>query len=239
MFVRGTVGRAVSDRASRGHDGRHRYCGLVTRETLSRQLKQSDGGLKACSAVRKLTPSSEQLVIRYSGGANRFRFTASRVLELSKGDGWTSHSPIEGRIVLLGGSFGTGDRHETPLGTMMGVEILANTIETELSGGGHQPPSTIVLILLLAFEGIWTVLIFHKFESKLIKPLILTLPVVVILSLLCSLLIYQSLAQLPYFLFMLLAIVIYQSFEAFRHKTIIDTYDQATELRQDANKRAE
>jgi len=64
MFVRGTVGRAVSDRASRGLDGRHRYCGLVTRETLSRQLKQSDGGLKACSAVRKLTPSSEQADVK-------------------------------------------------------------------------------------------------------------------------------------------------------------------------------
>jgi CHASE2 domain-containing sensor protein len=189
--------------------------------------------------TKSLNPSSDQLVIRYSGGANRFRFTASRVLELSKGAGWASQSPIEGRIVLLGGSFGAVDRHETPLGTMTGVEILANTIETELSGGGHHPPSAFVLILLLAFEGLWTVLMFHTFESKLLKPLALTLPVVIIISVVCSLLIYQSLAQMPYFLFMLFTIVIYQGFEAFRHKTIIDTYEHARELGQDTSKRAE
>src|SRR6476469_3351968 len=58
------LGRAVSDRGSRGRDrGDHHYR-LVTRETLSRQLKQSGGGLKACSAVRKLTPSVEQADVK-------------------------------------------------------------------------------------------------------------------------------------------------------------------------------
>jgi CHASE2 domain-containing sensor protein len=188
--------------------------------------------------TKNLSPTTDELVIRYSGGGNRFRFAASQVLELSKGSGWLSQSPIQGRIVLLGGSFGATDRHDTPMGTMTGVEVLANAIETDLSGGGHRPPSALILILLLAFEGLWTVLIFHIFESKLIKPLLLTLPVVIIISLVCSFLIYHSLAQLPYFLFMLFTIVVYQGFEAFRHKTIIAAYERTRELGQHPAKRA-
>lgn len=188
--------------------------------------------------TRNLIGSNDELSIGYSSGADRFRFTSSRVLELSKGSGWTSHSPIEGRIVLLGGSYGATDQHDTPLGTMSGVEILANVIETELNGGGHRPPNRFVLILLLAFEGLWTTLMFHTFESKVIKPIALTLPVVIVLSAICSLFVYRSFAQMPYFLFMLFIVVIYQAFEAFRHKAVINTYEHAREMSHDETKRA-
>jgi CHASE2 domain-containing sensor protein len=187
--------------------------------------------------TKTLTPSSDQLAIRYSRGANRFRLAASRVHELSKGSGWASHSPIEGRIVLLGGEFGSFDRHETPLGRMPGVEIMANAIETELSGGGHHPPSSLVLILLLAVEGLVPVLIFHKFESEVIKPLALSVAVMTIISLAFSILVYHSVTQLPYFLFMFFVMLIYQGFETFRHRTIISVYEEATEPKLDPGKR--
>jgi hypothetical protein len=178
--------------------------------------------------TKHLSPNSDELVIRYSDGGNRFRFAASRVLELSKGAGWASQSPIEGRIVLLGGSFGAVDRHETPMGTMTGVEVLANVIETELNGGGHHPPSTLVIVLLLSFEGFGTVLIFHKF--RFLKALMLSIPLMVLLSAICSLLAYKTLTQLPYFLFLLMAIIIYQGFEALRHRAIIDASEITEEL---------
>ena len=38
---------------------------------------------------------------------------------------------LDGKIVLLGGSYRDFDRHLTPLGTKTGVEILANAIQTE------------------------------------------------------------------------------------------------------------
>ena len=122
---------------------------------------------------------------------------------------------------------------------MAGVEILVNAVETELDGGGHRPPSPFVLMLLLTFEGVWTALMFHAFEPKVLKPLALTVPVVIVVSVISSLAIHRSLAQLPYFLFMLFTIVIYQSFEAFRHKTIVDTYEQVSELGKDPSKPVE
>jgi hypothetical protein len=178
--------------------------------------------------TKNLRPSTEELVIRYSGGANRFRFSASRLLELYKGGGWTGHSPIEGRIVLLGGSYGVGDRHETPLGTMTGVEVLSNVIETELSGGGHHPPNTLVIILLLSFEGFGTVFIFHRLKFS--KALAWSVPGMILLSAACSLLAYGSLTQLPYFLLLLVALIVYQGFEAFRHRAILEASEVAKEL---------
>jgi CHASE2 domain-containing sensor protein len=186
--------------------------------------------------TQTLTPSSDQLTIRYSKGADRFRFNASEVLKLAEGSGWANHSPIEGRIVLFGGEYGSFDRHETPLGRMTGVEVLANAVETELSGGGHHPPSNVVLILLLVVEGLVPVLIFHAFESKVIKPLVLSIAVMTIISLTVSILIYHSLMLLPYFLFMFLIILIYQGFETFRHRTIIEVYEEATEPKSDPRK---
>jgi CHASE2 domain-containing sensor protein len=184
-----------------------------------------------------LKPSSEELVIGYSSGRNRFNFSASRLLEISKGAGWASQSPIEGRIVLLGGSFASTDRHETPVGTMTGVEVLANAVETELAGGGHHPPSELVLILLLTLEGLCPFFIFHKFDSQFLKPLALSLPLMLATSVVCSLLISGGFAQLPYFLFLLLAMLVYQGFEALRHRAVSDTYAEVADVVSDLQKK--
>jgi CHASE2 domain-containing sensor protein len=180
-----------------------------------------------------LQPSTDELVIRYSSDVNRFRLSASQVLDLRDSPGWKNESPIEDRIVLLGGSYGVGDRHETPLGTMTGIEVLANSIETELDGGGHAPPSMLVLILLLTFEGLAGVLIFHKL--RLLKGVLWSIPAMIILSATCSLLAYQSLTQLPYFLFLLVVIVAYQGFEVFRHNAILKASEAAAEVGHDAS----
>jgi CHASE2 domain-containing sensor protein len=53
---------------------------------------------------------------------------------------------LKDRVVLVGGTFGTGDRHRTPLGEMSGVEIWAHTIEAELEGLGIEHVSKFWLV---------------------------------------------------------------------------------------------
>jgi CHASE2 domain len=47
--------------------------------------------------------------------------------------------PMKGKIVLVGGYYDTGDEHMTPVGSMFGVDIIAQVIRTELDGGGRMP----------------------------------------------------------------------------------------------------
>jgi CHASE2 domain-containing sensor protein len=57
---------------------------------------------------------------------------------------------VEGRIVLLGGSYDYADRHKTPLGEMTGVQIVASTLETELNGGGRPRIATFWIVIYSA-----------------------------------------------------------------------------------------
>ena len=77
-------------------------------------------------------------VINFIGDRLAFeQLSSAAVLALSKAPQWLENNPMRGRIVLLGGAYKEArDRFPTPVGFLDGVHILAQTVESELPGGG-------------------------------------------------------------------------------------------------------
>ena len=142
---------------------------------------------------------SRSLFIKYSRpeGVGRNIFAASHIVESARDRNWPDNKLINGKIVLIGGSYLGEDQYSTPLGELSGVEIHANVIETELRGGGIESPGFIPVALLSLFDGLLVIALFHIFSWR--TAILLSLPVIIVLSLVCSLLTYLSLSQWPVF----------------------------------------
>jgi len=169
-----------------------------------------------------LEESVEPLFIRYSRGpegTGRARIPSSHIINLARGESWEKNALLTGKIVLIGGSYLGDDVHVTPLGQMAGVEVIANVVETELRGGGLKSPGRLTIGLLLFFEGFLLIALFQLFTRK--KALFLTLPVVVILALACSLLSYGTLSRWAIFVPIMLGVVAAECIDMLR-----DVYKQ-------------
>ncbi len=169
--------------------------------------------------------STDPLVIRYSGdqeGSHRVKLTAAKTLELSKH--WPTASPIKEKIVLLGGSYLDQDRHDTPLGRLTGVEVLANAIETETDhGGGHPAPGKLAVLILQIFESVALILLFHALPLR--SALVTSVVLIPVLAVGCSVIAYSSWAQAVHFLPILLGLVIFELYEHFRRTALPRAYD--------------
>jgi CHASE2 domain-containing sensor protein len=87
----------------------------------------------------KKKKDDEKLVLNFAGDRYAFpRYASSAVLEqVSAGPAWSDRGPLTGRIVILGGTFSAArDEYRTPLGTMSGVDVVAQAIASEQHGGG-------------------------------------------------------------------------------------------------------
>jgi hypothetical protein len=162
-------------------------------------------------------------LIRFSGipgHTARLHFSARKVTELSQH--WPDASPIKDKIVLLGGSYLGQDRHDTPIGELSGVEVMANVVETELVGGGERPPSKTVLLLLELFEAFVLILLFHilKFRFALLWSLVL----VPVIAVLCSALAYRDTRHFIQFAFILLGLLLFELYGHFRRSAVPSLY---------------
>jgi len=169
---------------------------------------------QANSAPANLPENEEEFFINFAGNpefTNRISLPASSVLQMASGEGWQMDSPIKDKIVLLGGDYAVQDEHNTPLGWMLGVEVSANVIETELQGGGSRPANRYVIGFLQLFDGLVLLLLFHflSFKKAVGTSLLAILP----LSAICSLLTYASLGYWAYFAPILLAVLIQQIYD--------------------------
>ena len=167
-----------------------------------------------------LGESKEPLMIRYAGdqrGSHRTELTASEVLKYAAEPGWSDNGYIKDDIVLIGGDYQREDRHQTPLGEMLGVRILATAIETELSGGGIRRPRKIALFPLWVMQGVALVLIFHFYplSEKPLTNITLNLLVIPITVILCSLIASGSLAYWSYFIPVAVGILINKLIDQF------------------------
>ena len=173
--------------------------------------------------LSKLQDSQKDLLIRYSGrreGSHQLHFSARKLTELSKH--WPEASPIRGKIVLLGGSYLGQDQHETPIGQLAGLEVMANVVETELAGGGEQPPSSAVVFLLELFEAFVLILLFHALRFRL--ALIWCVLLIPVMAILCSFLAYRNGSHFMQFVFVLLGLLVFEVYEHFRRTTIPNVY---------------
>ena len=93
--------------------------------------------------------------------------------------------PLKNKIVLLGGSFSGQDRTQTPVGEMLGVDVLATIIETELAGGGRTPLNIFIKVLFVILTSIGLLLIFHlyKIRSAILWSLLVSAAVAVLIGL--------------------------------------------------------
>lgn len=158
--------------------------------------------------------NTEPLLIRYSRGSEgvgRTRLTASNVTSFAHSAGWQNNDLLRGKIVLIGGSYLGEDRHNTPLGRLTGVEVMANIVEGELRGGGIRPPNNLTIGLLLLFDGFILIALFQLLSFR--RALLVSPTVILLLSLACSFLTYRSFSRWAFFAPVLLGVTFAELFD--------------------------
>lgn len=100
--------------------------------------------------------SGEEREERFNFFADRYRFPripANAVLRLGGESGWRRRSPVAGKVVIVGATYGPFDRQfVTPAGALSGMEILAQAVEAKIRrrgiGHAHWPMLAAVDFLL-------------------------------------------------------------------------------------------
>ena len=100
-------------------------------------------------------------------------------------------------MVLLGADYQGRDEHLTPLGWLTGLEVLAQIVETELSGPVTKVPGRGLVLLCAAVNLFLFGAVFRRLPSS--AGFLGGLALLVLQSLLSSWLVYGRLAQAPYF----------------------------------------
>jgi CHASE2 domain-containing sensor protein len=170
---------------------------------------RKDGGYAA-------QPSNlnEDLFISYAGATKYYpvlEAKASQILGMSSEGNWADKNLLKDKMVLLGGDYAVQDEHETPTGWMLGVEVLASIIETEQRGGGRQPISRPMILLLAVIDSIVLLLLIHVWGLR--KILLISVVLIPALALACSLLVFGSTAYVGYFILILSAVLLNQVYD--------------------------
>ena len=176
------------------------------------------------TAIRRAygTPASDdndqtpRYVRFHKGPSTQWRLSVQQLLNLA-GKKDALDSVIQGKIVLLGGTYRAArDEHHTPIGMMAGVDVHAQTIDTELDPRGNTVPSWLRLTTLRFVFGI--VLAVPFFFLPLRRGLLLTLPIGIACCLVGSWMATdQWVAGVGYFLPFLLLVVIFALYERASH----------------------
>ena len=101
----------------------------------------------------------------------------------------------------------------TPVGLMAGVQLMAQAIETELTGGGIRPINEIQAILLDLLSGALLVYFSYRYPTQLGKSLLLSLIALVILPPLFSYLAFSTLGRWFNFAPMLVGVLMHELYE--------------------------
>jgi len=102
------------------------------------------------------------------------RFAPTERLELPASvvlaDGFDWRDRIRDRVVLLGGRYDRADVHPTALGPMSGLEVLANTVETERTGRAYQRPHVASIFLIGLLDLALAMVLFERLRVAVAAP---------------------------------------------------------------------
>jgi serine/threonine protein kinase len=102
------------------------------------------------------------------------RFATTERLELPASvvlaDGFQWRDRIRDRVVLLGGRYDRADVHATARGLMSGLEILANTVETERTGRAYRRPHVAAIVLIGLIDLALAMVFFERLRIAFAAP---------------------------------------------------------------------
>lgn len=170
---------------------------------------------KYCAKVDKAEQEHETLLLNFAGQRFAFEPLSTGNLRLAAmGPEWTKSSPLLNKIVILGGNYHAArDSQVTPVGTMEGVQLMAQAIETELTGGGIRRVNEYQAILLDLLSGALLVYFSYRFPNQLGKALLLSLIALVILPLVFSYLAFSTLGRWFNFVPVLVGVLLHELYE--------------------------
>lgn len=181
----------------------------------------------------------QPLFIRYSlrPGSTVYEKDAAQVLGLSgkQENGQAIHNipQFKGKIVLLGGTYLDCDRHFTPIGSLPGVMVLANAIQTEINGGGVAARPRWFLFGIEFAASTLLVLLFHWLSLSPAKAFAWGLAATAVISLAASLWSFHTPSRFVNFAPTLLAVLIFETYEHVRQESIL-SWKKAHAANQDA-----
>lgn len=174
---------------------------------------------------------THDLVLNFTGDRYGYgRLTARQVLELSDSEAWSSSGPLKHKIVLIGGLYRAArDEYATPLGVMAGVELMAQSIASELRGGGIRHANELLMLLLEIVGGVGLVLL-HRSVS-LGRAMLLSLVGIPVLALASSFFAFSSLAYWANFVPILVSVLIHELYDHSReHVRMYETLKRLGKL---------
>jgi CHASE2 domain-containing sensor protein len=152
----------------------------------------------------------EPLRLNFAGERYSFSpLSADNVLRVSKGEGWAgTDGPLRDKIVLLGGTYREArDSYVTPVGTMAGMQLMAQAVESEF-GGGIRLPNLLFALLIDILIGFVLVYFHHQFRPS--TALILSLLALPVLSIVGSFLSFGTFALWFNFVPVMIGVLIHQ-----------------------------
>jgi len=173
---------------------------------------QPGKGKQDFAKLEKARDTNKPLAIRLaledgtSGRSRRLNLSALQFMHLKDA---AALDLLHSSIVLIGSDYREArDEHVTPVGILHGVDILAQTIETELQDhGGIPEPRLSAVLVILAFENIVLVYLFHVIKS-LPRAFFLSIVSVSLAATLCSRLGFGTWRLWAYFLPIMGAVMI-------------------------------
>ncbi len=156
--------------------------------------------------------SGKALLLNFSGERYSFNPLSVRfVLQGAQGEDWNRRGPLTNKVVILGGCYRAArDTHITPVGKMLGLQLMAQAVESEL-GGGIRGFNHLVEILFDLVCGALLVVIHHRF--RLLRALILSLLAIPVFCLFGSYLAFSTMARWFNFAPVILGVLIHQLYD--------------------------
>lgn len=162
----------------------------------------------ATGGTRRAEP--DELILNFAGNRYAFpRYSARDVLAGAGGEAWGEAGPLVGRIVLLGGLYRAArDEYLTPVGPRAGVELVAQSVESELSGGGIRTTNEALMVVLEVLGGVLMVYLYARLRlGTALAASLLGIPV---LALVFSFVSFSSVGRWASFVPTMVAVLLHQ-----------------------------